>query len=407
MASSLFANSLTLNQALETARANNDTLKIATLSLNQTLREGEENTLLPSISFDVGLTTKASIADSSISTTYSVGSLSFKLSSANKYEKQQMALSSTVGLNTYKSTLNTVESKVSTAYWNLSAAQVSAKDSQLNVEKEQRYLENVEAKYEAGLDTTLKVNQAKLALYDAQFALQTSLQNVEKATDSLNQAMGTEGTWELAELPSVQTLLPLENLYSLVANTSSAQALAYKVEQAKLNLKSEKNSSLSPTVSFSASTGLSGSISSTDITFKDSTQVGVSVSVPLDSYLKNSSSQISLDSKAYGVEIAQASYEKGISELKAAVKTSYTSLQQAKANLEKLTQHQKLAQEQLSLLQKSYDAGQSSFNDLEDGTEAVRTSEFAIIRENLVYTLSFYNLLYLLEVEPNVLVLTK
>jgi multidrug efflux system outer membrane protein len=407
LGSSLFASNLTLDQALVTARAKNGDLKVANLTLKQTLREGEENPYLPSISLDGGVTTTASIADSSISTSYSVGSLSFTLSSADKYTKSQYALSSIIGQNSYQSTLNTVESLVTSAYWKLASAQLVVQENQITVEQQKRYLQEVEEQYEGGLTTTLQVNQAKLALYDAQLVLQEAEQAVTTATDSLNLLMGTEGDWTVDSLPEVKEVVSLTSMLLQVGNTSSAKSLAYAVDQAELNLKSEKNSSLSPTVSFSASTSLSGSITSSDISLSDSTSVSVSVSVPLDSYLKNSSTQIDLDSKDYDVQIAQASYDTGLESLKAQVKTSYANLQQAKANLEKLGEHQKLAKEQLELVQLSYEAGQSSFNELQDSIGEEQSANLSVLKQKLAYTLSLYNLGALLEVEPSALTITK
>ncbi|AEV28738.1 outer membrane protein [Sphaerochaeta pleomorpha str. Grapes] len=404
---SLFASNLSLEQALSTSRANNGDLKVANLTLKKTLREGEENIFLPSISLNGGLTTTASIADSSISTSYSVGSVSFTLSSTDKYAKEQMTLASTIGQNTYQSTLNTVESLVTTAYWNLASQQLVVQNSQIQVEKQQRYLQEVENQYENGLATTMQVNQAKLALYDSQLALQTAQQDVKTATDSLNLLMGTEGEWVLDALPIVKEVLPLDSMLALLANTTAAKSLAFAIDEAELMLKNEKNTALSPTVSFQASTSLSGSISSSDISLKDSTKLAVSVSVPLDSYLKNSAAQIDLDSKEYAVLIAQAKYNTGISTLNAQVKASYAALQQAKANLEKLNQHQQLAEDQLQLVQASYEGGQSTFNELQDSIAEVQSANLSVLAQNLAYTLSLYNLAALLEVEPSSLIITK
>jgi hypothetical protein len=380
---------------------------VANLTLKQILREGEENPYLPSLSLTGKTTTSASIADSSISTSYSLGGISFTLSSSDKYTKDQLALSSTIGQNTYQKTLNTIESLVTNAYWELASAQVVVKDDLITVESQKRYLQEIEEEYEGGLTTTLQVNQAKLALYDAQLALQLAQQEVTMATDTLNLLMGTEGEWETEDLPTIFEVVELSTMLLRIGSTSSAKSLSYAVNQAELDLKSEKNSSISPTISFSASTSLSGDITTSDISFEDSTSVSVSVSVPLDAYLKNSSTQIDLDSKEYDVQIAQAEYDSGLQSLKAQVKTSYATLQQAKANLEKLGEHQKLAKEQLELVQLSYEAGQSSFNDLQDSIAEEQSANLSVIKQKLTYTLALYNLSSLLEIETTALTITK
>ena len=407
LTASLFAANLSLEQALSTSRANNGDLRVANLTLKKTLREGEENPFLPSISLNAGLTTNASISDASLSTSYSVGSVSFTLSSADKYAKDQMALASTIGQNTYQNTVNTVESQVTTAYWKLASRQLAVQDCQIAVGKQQRFLQEVENQYESGLATTMQVNQAKLALYDSLLTLQTAQDDVQAATDTLNLLMGSEGEWVLEDLPEVKEVVSLDTLLALLENTTEAKSLVYAVDQAELNLENEKNSSLSPTVSFSASTSLSGSISSSGISLKDSTKLAVSVSVPLDSYLKNSATQIDLDSKAYAVQIAKAKYDAGLATLKSEVKASYTALQQAKANLEKLKEHRQLAEDQLQLVKASYEGGQSSFNDLQDSMGEVQQANLSVLSQHLSYTLSLYNLSALLAVKPSSLTLTN
>lgn len=407
LTASLFATNLSLEQALSNSRANNGDLKVANLTLKKTLREGEENLFLPSISLNGGLTTTASIADSSLSTSYSVGSVSFTLSSADRYAKDQMALASTIGQNTYQSTVNTIESQVTNAYWKLASEQLIVQDSQITVERLQRYLQKVESQYENGLATTMQVNQARLALYDSQLSLQTAQEDVKAATDNLNLLMGTEGDWVLEALPETKEVISLDAMLALLGHTTEAKSLAYAIDLAELNLKNEKNSSLSPTVSLQASTALSGSISSSGISLKDSTKLAVSVSVPLDSYLKNSADQIDLDSKTYAVQIAKAKYDNGFASLRSQAKTSYTALQQAKANLEKLKEHRQLAEDQLQLVQASYEGGQSSFNELQDSIAEVQGANLSVLAQNLSYTLSLYNLAALLEVEPSSLIITK
>ncbi|WP_320127547.1 TolC family protein [uncultured Sphaerochaeta sp.] len=407
MGTGLFASSLTLEQALDAARGSNSTIKVATLTLQQALREGETNTYLPSISLDLGVKTVGSIANNSIDTTYSVGGISFSLDSSNSYTRKQLALSSITAQNTYQSTLNTVEANVTTAYWNVVAAQLAETSEQATVEKEQRYYDQAQKRYEAGLTTQLAVNEAKLALYDSQLTLQEAQITTEKSIDSLNLLLGKSDTWEMDDLPTLKTVQALDALTALTMKTTTVKTLDLAVQQAKLNLASEKSTALSPTLSVSASTGLSGSISSSGVTFADATSISVGVSVPLDAYLKNSSSQVSLDSKKYGVEIAQAEYESGVTSLKAKVKTAYTALQQALSTLKKLKEHNALAKEQLVLVQQSYEAGLSTFSDLQDSLTEVQSSNIAIVQQNLEYTLSLYDLSYLLEVDSSVITITN
>ena len=393
----LFAGKLTLDQALESARNTNHTVKNADLILAQQLRSAQVNSFLPSISLTAGVTGNASLLAESISTSYSIGGISFTLSSASRYTNQEQELAATSAQQTYISTLNTVESNVTQAYYSVVSAELNVASQKLATESSQTAYETMVEKYEGGRATTMEVNQAKLTLYDAELALETAEQTMQSQIDELYLLTGITDFDELEALPAIQEIKSLDSLLKM-ANNTSIKSLELAVKQAQLDFTMEKNTSISPTISVSASTGLSGTLSSNS-TIKDNTSVSVSVSLPLDAYLTNSSSQVSLKNKESAITIAQNNLEAERQNLQVQVKKAYQAVSQSKAILEKLEKHLQLAQTQQELVQASYEAGLSTYNELTSSIKAVQSSEIAILNQKTTYTLALYDLSYLLEVE--------
>ena len=393
----LFAGKLTLDQALESAQNTNYTLKNADLTLAQQLRSAKINSLLPSISFTAGVSTNASLLAESLDTTYSLGGISFTLSSADKYTKQEQKLAATSAQQTYISTLNTVESQVTQAYWSVVSAKLSVASQKLTTESAKTEYESMVEKYEGGRATTMEVNQAKLSLYDAELALETEEQTLQAQIDELSLLTGITDFDELESLPAIQEIKVLDSLLKM-ANNTTIKSLELAVKQAQLDFTMEKNTSISPTISVSASTGLSGTLSSNS-TIKDNTSLSVSVSLPLDAYLTNSSSQVSLKNKESAITIAQNNLEAERQNLQVQVKKAYQAVSQSKATVEKLEKHLQLAQTQQELIQASYEAGLSTYNELTASIKAVQSSEIAILNQKTSYTLALYDLSYLLETE--------
>lgn len=395
---SLFAGKLSLDQALESARNTNYTVKNADLTLAQKLHSSEVNTLLPSISLTAGISTNASLINTSLSTSYSIGGISFTLSSADKYTNEEQELAALSAQQTYISTLNTVESQVTQAYFSVVSAKLNVASQKLATESAQASYESMVEKYEGGRATTMEVNQAKLTLYDAELALETADQTLQTQIDDLSLLIGISEFDELDALLEIKEIKSLDSLLEM-ANNTSIKSLELALKQAQLAYTMEKNTALAPTISVSASTGLSGTLSSSNATIKDNTSLSVSVSLPLDAYLSNSSSQVSLKNKEIAVTIAQNNLEAERQSLQIQVKKAYQAVNQAKATVEKLEKHLQLAQDQQELVQASYDAGLSTYNDLTSSIKTVQSSEISILNQKTTYTQALYDLSYLLEVE--------
>ncbi len=404
----LSAKEISLEEALGAARADNTELKVATLELSRSQRENSVNDWLPSLSLELGASLSASIIDQSKSASYTIGGISWSINSASlSSNKAKRALAGESALLTYQSKINSIESRVTTAYWNAEAARLAWQSKQNALEREERDLETTKQKYEASRATTLSVSQANMSVADAKYQEQIAHQTYQNALRTLSNLtkleIGEEDTFQA--MPELFTLKESTTLLKEMDKTTTIKQYSLAIAQAEQNLKSTKATNQGVSVNVSAKTSLGDSIYSyrndkgnwgfDDLA--DTTTLGVTVSVPLDHLFGSSSDRIAIDSASYELQIARLNFQKALDDLEEEVKDALTSVSQAEDNLQLLETHLALARTQLKLTQESYDAGKSSYSDLDDTKKSVSDAELAMVQQQLNHTIALYDLATLLE----------
>jgi len=401
---SLFGSELTLSDALAAAKENNGTIKVATLQLQQSLRNTETNNYLPSLELEAGVSASGSIINGTFSSTYTVGGISWSLNTATAATaSQSKALSRQTADNTYQSTLNTVSSNVTTAYWNVVAADLSLQSAKNVQVSAQSALDKTKAKFEAGKSTTLAVSQAELTESDAEYAVLVAGQTRQSALSTLSNLTGLSGDWTFQDMPQAVIPKSVDALLAKASDTTTIKRYQLLIDSADLSKKTTTNKYVSPSVNVSASTKVGGTLYSTTskTSIADSTTVAVTVSLPLDHLISSSSAAVALDSADYDTKIARQNYANALASLQSSIKTAYVKLGQASSNLEKLGKHLELAQEQLTLIQDSYEAGKSSYSDYQNAMLSVENAKLSILQQKLNYTIALYDLSALVETDIN------
>ncbi|MGE4584428.1 MAG: TolC family protein [Sphaerochaeta sp.] len=400
LASPLYCQSLSLEQAWQSAQANHTTARNANLTLAKQLNQAQTNDYLPSLSLSVGASASASILGDSYraSLNPSIG-ISFSLSSSDRFSKAEKDLLVQTAQTSYHATLQGLQSEVTTAYWNVVAASLAKQAQQLDVQQQTQTLSSIQEAYDGGKASSLAVSQAKLTLSSANLKLQERTQALENATQNLESYVGypVDGTSD--SLLAVQKLKPEEALISLAAKTSTIGNLELKVRDAQLALQTQQAKSISPNLNISASTSLGATLATDSSLLKDSTSLSMTVSLPLDAYLPDSSAQTTLENLDADIQIAQNNLSAGMQKLQFQVKQAYQSISQAAENLQYLKQNQALAEETYSLTRASYEAGESTYLTLQESENQRTSTALAILQQQLTYTLALYDLSALLEVD--------
>lgn len=402
----LFATDLTLEQALQSAKATNITAQNAKITLEKQLNQANSNQYLPSINISAGSSASVSLLEQNSSAQISpTASISFSLSSTDRYTKASNSLLAKTAQTTYNSSILNLEMQVLQAYWSVAAAQLAYEQQQAATEQTRASYESIQAHYEQGLTNSLAVSQAKLAYSQSSLTLGSRKTDYETAKQELQNLVGYEFEETADELWDTQSLKPLADLQDLALGTSSIQLLAYQIEQAELALKKTRASSASPIVAFNASTSLSSTLSTTaGASLRDTTQVGVTVSLSLDPYLPNSTAQVTLENLQQDVIIAQNELQQGIRTMKSEVQARYQNLLQIEAELDYLTEYQRVAEATHALTQASYEAGEVAYLTLAESEQQALNAGLSILQQRINYTVSLYELAYLLETDINTII---
>ncbi|MEA4865082.1 MAG: TolC family protein [Sphaerochaeta sp.] len=243
----LFATDLTLEQALQSAKATNITAQNAKIALEKQLNQANSNQYLPSINISAGSSASVSLLEQNSSAQISpTASISFSLSSTDRYTKASNSLLAKTAQTTYNSSILNLEMQVLQAYWSVAAAQLAYEQQQAATEQTRASYESIQAHYEQGLTNSLAVSQAKLAYSQSSLTLGSRKTDYETAKQELQNLVGYEFEETADELWDTQSLKPLADLQDLALGTSSIQLLAYQIEQAELALKKTRASSASP-----------------------------------------------------------------------------------------------------------------------------------------------------------------
>lgn len=404
----LTAGELKLSDAIEAARGYNGDLKVATLQLQQTLRRNAVDDWLPSVRLELGASASASIADERFSSSYTIGGISWSFDSADHHnDRESRALSNESASLAYQSQVESVKGRVTTAYWNAQAAVLALQNKEDSLRQAQDDLADVQARYEAGKATTLAVSQEKVQESDAEYDVLIARQTLSTALRTLKDLTGiaVDETTTFEALPETGTLQSVEELEAGIEATTTIRQYDLAIAQARQDLAAQKTSSVRPSVSVTARTSLSDAIYSRqngDGTWglddlSDSTSVSATVSIPLDHLFRNSSASVTLDSLSLAIDIATQRRQNAVDDLKTRIENAWTSATQAERNLAKLQAHLELAEEQLSLLEASYDAGKTSVKELNDAKDTVSDASLAVIQQQLERTIAVYDIATLLE----------
>lgn len=402
--SPLGAQSMSLADAIKQAKAYNTDAQNAAITLSQKLNEAQINEYLPSIKLSAGASAQASLLDASCSASISpTATLTFSLSSANRYTDEQQSLSAQSAQSNYASTMQQIELAVTTAYWNVVAAELSLQMQQLEVAQKQESLERVRSEYEGGETTTLAVSQAELSLADAKLSKDIRERNLQEAKDQLSLLTGATVEGKLDDLLPIGELESLDALLALASSTTTIKKSELALEQAKLAYLEAQASSASPILSLDASTSFAANLSTTASTLRDSTTVGVTVSIPVDAYLKNSKANITLKNLESDIEVAENTLEAGKKTLASSITSAYRNIEEAKKTIDYLGDYELLAQQSADLSQSAYDAGEISFRELAESLKSLSQVHLSLLAEQVNHTLLIHELAHLLQVPTTTL----
>lgn len=366
--------SLTVNDAVEIALANNLTVKQE--EMNLALLEKKDkyswNSVSPSLSLSGGVngskagTVKdgpASFSKADNSTSWSTsGSISFSFTPALGTSIKEAKLAYEAGQMSYEKTKKSIELSVRKTFYSLLYFNE-------NLKLKQRNLETAKQTYESNLS---KYNQGRLSeinLLNSQYNYESKIPEVtnlqtdhENEMDNFKIVLGLDLNDEIELAGSLEEIaskkLNMQLLDIDIEEIPTIKESKKNIEKAENSLAATKLSAYGPTLSLSGSLGGSGGISP-ETDSRLSLSYSASVRIPLDSYLPWSKNALSVDSQKDTLEKQKQTLEQTKKTTEISIKNQYNTIKKAKAQLELYEKNVELTQNAYNMTLASYNVGSS------------------------------------------------
>lgn len=402
---------VSLDEALESAAAENIDLQSASLTLQQTLRSNDSATdFIPDLYLTGSIGGTGSLVDMSGSWSGSASlGINWEMASTDFTSLRVKEAARSLAYLTAESSTKSVEDSVIDAYFNLGAMYEAVRVSEENVRLSQEELDSVQAAYDAGQATSLALSQAKYNLLSAQGSLSSQQGSLRLAEITLRSLTGLEGDFIVEEVGDV-TYMDLPDAQTLyddyAAGTLALRTAEAGVASASAGLSSTKASSYWPTLSVSA--GYSFGVNKDAVSYNgrnygDNASVTVSMSIPISSWIPSSSGDVAVKNAQDSLTQAKLSLQDAKDSLMTGIESSLQQLSAAEDDAKLAQASLAVAQESYDLSKAAYDAGQLSLSDLNSARTSLYTSQLSLVNAKYSYVSTAYDLASLLDVDLDAL----
>lgn len=375
MTSPLYAETITLDEALQAAQATNTDIEVARIQLEGELREaGFSSSLIPDISLVGGYSwSNASILDQNTGTgagTLSLG-IEWDIGSSLITEAKVKDLQGQVAALDFLNASQTVEEAVVAAYWAVASAQDQVESATLALEAAEESLELVTSRYESGIVDELELSQARLEVLEYQSSLVEAENAYQTACNafSLLTGLGSDGfeTEEPQELGTFTSQALDSLLEAAGSGNTSLQSLRKEVELAEANSLDTMADYQLPSLQVAANYNLGGSgVTSLSGLASDKASVSVALTVPISSWIPGSTGSNAVQSARDQEEIARLNLESGNRQVDSDVRGGLADLEEASLSASIAAESLILAQRSYELTLERYDNGYVSYSDVSD-----------------------------------------
>lgn len=407
----LTAASLELGAAQQLAVEASSTVRSAQLDVQTAKRTSEIDTNLPTLSLSGGLSASGSLLDKTtyaFSPSLSVGaSLSagvrFSFFDGDQYTTQSRLLSVDSAELSLESQQLSVQKQATTLYWNLAAQKLNVQSLESALQlTSSTYQSNLE-KYDNGLIDQLTLKQSELSLYNAEQNLSEAERSEKNAESDLAAYLGVAEVGDLDPLMEIRELKDISSFSEQINKSLTARQAELSLARSQLSYESALYSATTPTLSVSASMGLNGSYTAATNQFgvSESYSGSLSVSLPTDSWFKNSSVSANLDNLQTAIEQAGISRDQSTASFLDTIQSAYDAVDKCIRQQTTLTRQQELLEEQLRLTTMAYNAGSESFSNLQSAQNSVFQGKINILQNQLDYTMEICSLALTLGVEAS------
>jgi len=370
---------LSLEQAVETALANNESLSRSRIDLEAAARAVgvSWNGLVPGLSLGAG----TSRPNDGESASYGLAKASLTLSPGLLSSGKKARLAYETELLAYETAKRDLELSVRKAYHSLGLSRKNITLIEQNIASAQKSYDQAEAKRKAGLAPELDAMSALVTLEKLKPTLESAKLSYDKALDSFRILLGLDGDANVDIASSLETEIKTVDITGISAVPPSVAALEKQLAQARAALSDARLSVYSPSLSLSASYQPTYAMES----WSDSGSVTASLSFSLDSLMpwSNARSAASTAEDTVTKLESQLAAEKKSTSME--IRSLVKQIAQSLSALESRRLNETLAEKTYRLTEEAYRLGTKDILRLQSAQDSLSQARLDVSQE--AYTL--------------------
>ncbi len=282
---------------------------------------------------------------------------------------------------------------------------IALQQESLNLAKSR--LRQTELQFEQGVKSDLELLSARIAVARDIPALQKEEANQEKRYITLRNYLGLEDSAvvKLTPVSLKEGGIPeSEAVLSSIPVNPDMLILENRIRQAELQYRQSVKEGRGPSLGMSM--GWSSSLdpafekeSWTSEEWRDNLSLGLSLTLPLDSYIRGSSDQLSLKELEEDIEAARITLDDAGRALRDEVRTLYLDIELSRSNIEMNELNVSLLTQNANKMEQNYNNGRVPLRDLDESRQELKEALLALEDEKLKLTTLTVELLTLLGLE--------
>lgn len=405
---------LTLEQALQKAAANNLSLASASIDVAGAERDMDTawNLFLPSLNLSISTSGMTPVFQAPTTLLGPVSgssqglgitlSASFQLNPAVKDQLEAYAVAYQIERVTYQQAKAEIDKSVTQLFYYLLMQEENIAVQERNLDlARQRYDETLK-KFEEGFASETEVLSSQLAAQQLKPALQQANNEYQSNLLSFKALIGEGSDSEFTlqgEIPSLIGEVDLGDVDSLIQSTYTVQLLGMNLKQLQVNQELSRKQAFYPTLSVSGNYGLSLWNEQYTNTFSDSLTYQVALAIPLDGHIPDSRGDVGMQKIDESIRKLALQRELTIEQMGVQFATQLQAIEMFTLQLDLARQSLALTQQLYDMQLTQYETGYISVIDLEEAQNNLLSAQVNILSLQYQYINALIELASILNID--------
>ncbi|GMO11864.1 MAG: hypothetical protein Ta2A_21050 [Treponemataceae bacterium] len=391
---------LTLDESVRLALENNIDLQKAAITLNSAKRAKNSswNLFLPSISLSGGISNTQPIKPEGDASSGWNASGRASLGFAPDIPSQIQLLRATYNSAeaAYIDAREKLKKEIAIAFYNLLASQKNIEILRNNRDLLKTQYDELEKRYRNGLASELDMLNAQVRYRQSEPKLRDALATVDVDTASFLLKVGMDAKTKIVlqgdvAVRELKTLSKDELVETYLYSRTDVKNQEYASKITKYNAFIAAARNLMPSLSVSESISLTEAIPSAQ-NMRASGTFSLRLSIPLSALIPGSSESNSVKTSYDNANLAGKTYENAVKTAEEDIRKKTTTLESATESLEVEKLNQTITKRAYELSVQGYNSGLVSQTDLQSARQTLVDSQLALIKAEIVYVQSVYDL---------------